>query len=127
VPLLATLRRPDLELIAARLGEHTFERGSAITVEGTRGPRVLAFFVIASGRAIVTVDGEERAVLNPGDYFGEIALLHEIPRTATVTAETDLRCWTMSAWEFRPFVEAHPQAAWTLLENLARRLPAPLA
>jgi CRP-like cAMP-binding protein len=123
VPLLAGLGRPDLERVAAQLGEHTFDPGSAITVKAARGPRVLAFFIIASGRASVTVDGEEQALLHPGDYFGEVALLYDVPRTATVRAETPLRCWTMSAWEFRQFVQAHPQVAWTLLENLARRLP----
>jgi CRP/FNR family transcriptional regulator len=60
--------------------------------------------------------------LGPGDYFGEIALIDEGPRSATVTAATDMRCRGMAAWEFRPFVVEHPEVAWTILQTLAARL-----
>ncbi len=87
--------------------------------EGASGA---AFFVITDGQASVMVHGEERARLGPGDHFGEIALLDEGVRSATVIAETDLRCYGLTPWEFRPFVEEHPRVAWKLLQALARRL-----
>jgi CRP/FNR family cyclic AMP-dependent transcriptional regulator len=122
VPLLAGLERPELELLAGEFREHTFPEGATITREGRRGARVLAFFIIAEGRASVVVGGETKATLGPGDYFGEIALMYDLPRTATVSADTDLRCFALSAWEFRPFVEANPKVAWPLLESMAQRL-----
>jgi CRP-like cAMP-binding protein len=70
----------------------------------------------------VTVGGERRAQLGPGDHFGEIALFYDQPRTATVVAETDLRCFALGAWEFRPFVESHPEIAWPIMESMAQRL-----
>jgi CRP/FNR family cyclic AMP-dependent transcriptional regulator len=122
VPLLAGLERPALERLSALFKEHTFPEAAVITREGQRGARVLAFFVIAEGRAAVTVGGERRAALGPGDHFGEIALFYDQPRTATVVAETDLRCFALGAWEFRPFVESHPEIAWPIMESMAQRL-----
>lgn len=58
----------------------------------------------------------------PGDYFGEIGLFHDQPRTATVTAESDLRCFALGAWDFRPFVEENPQVAWPIMQVMAQRL-----
>ena len=80
--------------------------------------------MIADGNATVSVGGETRATLGPGDYFGEIALIDEGVRSATITAETDLRCYGLTPWEFRPLVEEHPELAWSLLQTLARRLRA---
>jgi CRP-like cAMP-binding protein len=93
--------------------------------EGERGARVLAFFIVVDGRVVVSVGGEERARLGPGDHFGEIALFHDVPRMATVTAATDLRCLAIGSWQFRPFVESHPEVAWRLLETMAERLGDP--
>jgi CRP-like cAMP-binding protein len=72
---------------------------------------------------VVSVDGRKRGTLRPGDYLGEAALIvTELPRTATVTAKTDLRLGTMTAWEFRPLVEGNAKVAWSMLETLARRV-----
>ena len=70
----------------------------------------------------MSVGGEVKAVLGPGDHFGEIALFYDEPRTAMVTADTELRCFALGAWEFRPFVEANPQIAWPIMESMAQRL-----
>jgi CRP/FNR family transcriptional regulator, cyclic AMP receptor protein len=119
VPLFAELGDRELERLAQHFRERTFPEGSAVTTEG--GPGV-GFFIIADGNATVSVGGEERATLGPGDFFGEIALVDEGTRSATIIAATDLRCYGLTAWEFRPFVEEHPQVAWPLLKTLARRL-----
>ncbi|MGH3039189.1 MAG: cyclic nucleotide-binding domain-containing protein [Gaiellaceae bacterium] len=122
VPLLAGLDRAELERLAGRFKEHTFPRGAVVTREGERGARVLAFFVIAEGSASVVGDGETKAVLGPGDHFGEIGLFYDEPRTATVTADADLRCYALGAWDFRPFVEENSQIAWPIIETMAQRL-----
>src|SRR3954454_9252178 len=96
--------------------ESRFTEGEAITTEGRSG---IGFFLIEDGEAAVAVGGEIVRTLGPGDHFGEIALIDEGPRSATVTATTDLRCRGMAAWEFRAFVQEHP---WPLLETLASRL-----
>ena len=122
VPLLACLEPDDLASLREHFRAHTFPAGSVITHEGERGARVLAFFVITEGTAAVSVNGERKATLGPGDHFGEIGLFHDIPRIATVTAETELACLAMGAWEFRPFVEEHPSVAWKLLETMSQRM-----
>jgi CRP-like cAMP-binding protein len=118
VPLFAGLDERELERLARQMKERTFPEGSVVTHEGDTGA---GFFVIGEGNAIVTVGGETRATLGPGDYFGEVALIDEGVRSASITAATDLRCYGMTPWEFRPFVEEHPKVAWTLLETLAKR------
>jgi CRP/FNR family cyclic AMP-dependent transcriptional regulator len=122
VPLFAALERSDRAEVAAQLRELEFEQGSTILRQGERGPRVLAFFVVAEGEVSVSRDGEEIARLGSGDFFGEIGLFQDVPRNATVKAETDLRCYALSSWEFRPFVEAHPSIGWQLLAKLAERV-----
>jgi CRP/FNR family cyclic AMP-dependent transcriptional regulator len=119
VPLFAELEDRELERLAQHFKERTFPEGSAVTTEGGTGA---GFFIIADGSATVSVAGEEKATLGPGDFFGEIALVDEGTRSATIIAATDLRCYGLTAWEFRPFVEEHPQVAWPLLKTLARRL-----
>ena len=97
-----------------------WRQGDTIVGEGTGG---VAFFFILEGEASVTVGGEEVATLPSGEYVGELALLDpDGPRTATVAAKTDVVLAAMSAWQFRPFVLAQPEVAWTLLQRLARRL-----
>ncbi len=119
VPLFADLERKELQQIASSLRERRFSAGETVLTEGRAG---VGFFVIADGSAKVTVRGEERATLGPGDYFGEIALIAETDRTATVTADTDMRCYGLTRWEFRPIVEGNPQVAWKLLEAVARKV-----
>ena len=64
----------------------------------------------------------ERAELSDGDYFGEIALIDEGARSATVIASTELVCYGLTYWEFRPLVQQNATIAWNLLQTLAKRL-----
>ncbi len=106
-----------------RLADHFQERahaeGETIVEEGASGT---SFFVIGEGNANVSVGGETKATLGPGDYFGEMAAVDEGVRSASVVAATDVHSYFLTPWEFRPFVEEHPEIAWKLLQNLARRL-----
>ena len=90
-----------------------------MTREGEPG---VGFFVVVEGSASVSIGGEARATIGPGDSFGEMALLDEGPRSATIVAATDLRCLALSGWEFKPFVEENPSVAWAMLQTLAGRL-----
>lgn len=120
VKLLRGLKESDLTTLAADLAERRVAAGHPIVGEGTGG---VAFFLILEGETSVTVGGDEVATLKRGDYVGELALLDpEGPRSATVSAKTDVVLAAMSAWQFRPFVLAHPDVAWMLLQRLARRL-----
>ena len=120
VNLLHGLKESDLVSLAADLAERRVAAGEPIVGEGTGG---VAFFFILEGETSVSVAGEEVATLKRGDYVGELALLDpEGPRSATVTAKTDVVLAAMSTWQFRPFVLAHSDVAWLLLQRLARRL-----
>ena len=119
--LFGGLGRPDLEEIGAKFKERRFSAGETIIKEGSSGA---AFYVIESGEAAVTIGGHHRGVLKAGDYFGEIALLDEGVRTATITAMTPLVCQGLTLWEFRPLVQANGAIGWTLMQTLARELRA---
>ena len=107
------------EQIAKLLKERRFAKGETVIMEGTGAA---AFFLIESGEAKVTRKGVELATLGPGQYFGEIALIDGGPRSATVTAATDLVCYGLTFWEFRPLVERNGTIGWKLLQSLAKRL-----
>jgi len=122
VPIFSGLDRKELERIATSTKQRTFEAGDNVTTEGAGG---VGFFVIEDGEAKVTIGGEERRRLGPGDYFGEVALLNESARTATIVAETDLRCYGLTSWEFRPLVETHGSIAWKLLQEMSKTYQSP--
>jgi CRP-like cAMP-binding protein len=119
VPLFADLDKKELDGIANSLKDRTFRAGETITSEGESA---VGFFVIQDGEAKVTVGGQDRGRLGAGDYFGEIALIAQTGRTATVIAETDVRCLGMTFWEFRPLVEENGKIAWKMLQSLARKM-----
>lgn len=121
VRLFSELEEKDLESLGAEFNERRFSAGDRIALEGEGG---LMFFVVESGEASVEVHGDEVGRLGPGDAFGEVALIDRRPRTASVTAVSDLRCYGLPVFVFRPFVESRPQVAWKLLEAMADRLEA---
>jgi CRP-like cAMP-binding protein len=121
VPLFAGLDAKEIDRIAQRMVERRFKPGDMLTEQGSSG---VGFFVIEDGTAEVTVDGEARGTVGPGDYFGEIALLSDSrrTRTATITATTDMLTYGMTVWEFKPLVESNSELAWKLLTAMAEKL-----
>jgi CRP-like cAMP-binding protein len=119
VPLFADLDARELGQIAASMRERRFAAGDTVTQEGAGGA---GFFVVESGEAEVTVDGAARGTIGPSDYFGEIALLTGSDRTATITATSDMVCYGMTPWDFRPLVESNSAIAWKLLTAMAEKL-----
>ena len=119
VPLFSGVKPKELKKLDRRMTERAFNEGDTITTQGESG---IGFFVIEEGNATVSIGGKIIRTLGPGEHFGEVALIDSGPRSATVVATTDLRCRAMSAWEFKPFVEEHPEVAWALLETLVGRL-----
>ena len=117
VPLFSDMKGKELKRLSQAMTEKRVEPGQPVTEEGKKG---VGFFVIESGTARVTRNGEEKRTLGPGDYFGEIALISDLPRTATVTAETALRCWGLAPWDFRPLVANNASVAWKLLDSVAK-------
>jgi pyruvate,water dikinase len=121
VELFAGMDRRQAEQIGRLLKERRFAKGETVIMEGTGGA---AFFIIASGEAKVSSKGVDLAILGPGQHFGEVALIDGGPRSATVTAATDLVCYGLTFWEFRPLVERNGTIGWKLLQALAKQLRA---
>ena len=121
VGLFADMDRRQAEQIARLLKLRPFAKGETVIMEGSGGA---AFFLIESGNATVSKKGVHQASLGPGECFGELALIDGGPRSATVTAVTDLVCYGLTFWEFRPLIERNSSIAWKLLQALAKRLRA---
>jgi CRP-like cAMP-binding protein len=121
VPLFAELEPRELQRLSGSFKEQIFEPGQPVVAEGER---VARFFVIESGEAVVNVHGEERGRLGPGDYFGDVAMIDQGERTASIEAQSDLTCYSLTFWDFRPLVESDARIAWPLLQAMAKRLRA---
>jgi pyruvate,water dikinase len=121
VRFFADMDRRQTEQIARLLKQRHFAQGETVIREGSGAA---AFFIIDSGEAVVSCKGVQLNTLGPGDHFGEIALIDGGPRSATVVATTELVCYGLTFWEFRPLVERNGTIAWKLLQALARRLRA---
>jgi CRP/FNR family transcriptional regulator, cyclic AMP receptor protein len=119
VPLFSEVSDKDLRVIAASMKRRGFAPGDEIVSEGEGG---VGFFFVESGTLSVTHDGQKLATLGNRDHFGEVALLSGASRTATVKADTDVVCWGMPAWNFRPLVREQPSVTVKLLERMARQL-----
>jgi CRP-like cAMP-binding protein len=119
VPLFSGMKRREIERLAKGMHDRTFAAGASAVVEGEGG---VGFFIVIDGTATVTVGERELRKLGPGDWFGEMALLSASgKRTATVTADSDLRCLGMTSWDLKSFMAGHPDAAWQVLETMAQR------
>jgi MFS family permease len=122
VPIFAPLPGGSLEHVAARLIPLRVEPGSVIVREGDAGDR---FYIVAEGDLDVTQSGAALTSLGPGGYFGEIALLRDVSRTATVTARTDAVLYALDRDDFLAAVTGHPQSAEAAESVMAARLAGP--
>src|SRR5262249_57318364 len=100
--------------------ERQVNAGTAVVKEGLMSG--VGFFVVAEGEAAVTIGGKEVARLGPGDHFGELALITKQERSATVTAQTPMRCLEIQFWDFRDFAHDNPDVMWKLLEHVVEVL-----
>jgi CRP/FNR family cyclic AMP-dependent transcriptional regulator len=121
IPLFEGLSKRDIERLSRSFKESKFSAGDEIATEGQRG---VGFFVISEGEVAYLVDGKETGHGTSGDYFGEVALIDDGARTATVKAVTDVTAYGLTSWEFRPLVEENASIAWELLQAMAKRLRA---
>ena len=119
VPLFAQCSRRELEQIAALADEIDVPEGRTLIEEGARGRE---FFVLLDGTADVRVKGRRRATMKAGDFFGEIALVSDSPRTATVTTTSPARALVITDRAFRSLLERTPQIQLKVLQALAERL-----
>ena len=120
VPLLAVLKEKDRDRVLGDARHRTYAPGETIVHEGDDA---LYMFIIAEGHA--RVEREESGVvgrLGPGDFFGELALIEEHARTATVIAEDALTAYLIPAWEFRSLLIEHPEMAVPMLKALIARI-----
>jgi CRP-like cAMP-binding protein len=121
VDLFEEMSDKEMGRLAKSFRESRFAAGETIAAEGTRG---VGFFVIGEGTVRYSVRGEDVGQGGPGDYFGEIALIDDGPRTATVKADTNVTAYGLASWEFQPLVEENAALAWELLQGMAKRLRA---
>jgi hypothetical protein len=108
IPIFSPLPGTSIEHLAGRLVPLRVDSGTTIVRQGDAGDR---FYVVAEGELEVTQDAERLSEIGPGDYFGEIALLRDLPRTATVTAKTNVVLYALDRDEFLAAVTGHPPSA----------------
>jgi CRP/FNR family transcriptional regulator, cyclic AMP receptor protein len=121
VPLFAGCSKSELQKIASLADELDLGEGATLIREGERGRE---FIVIAQGTVRVTRNGKQLRELGAGDFIGEIALVADVPRTATVTATSPVRLLVVTDRAFRGLLEQMPSLAKKVLQSLGERLHA---
>ena len=119
VPIFSACTADEVSAIAGVAQEGFFQSGQVIVTQGTPGQ---AFYMITAGRVEILRDGVSLGAFGPGDFFGEMSLLDQAPRSATIRAIDQVSCLMLSSWDFKALLERHPSIAIKLLEVLSRRL-----
>ena len=119
--LFADLSRPQLEQVAHKMTEESYPTGQRILRQGFTGT---GFYVILDGEAKVVVDGQDRATLARGDFFGEVSILLGEPPIADIVATRPLRCLVLAGPLVEAFLIAHPRILYRMLQVQSRRLRA---
>jgi len=120
VPLFAGCSKKELRLIATLADEIDVRRGKVLTRQGAPGRE---FFVLLEGTVEVVRDGKQLTTLGEGEFFGELALISNIPRTATVTATSPIRALVVFGRDFRRLLEEDAGIAMKVLGTMAERMP----
>jgi CRP/FNR family cyclic AMP-dependent transcriptional regulator len=118
-PLFEGLSDKELEEIAIRTEDLDFPAGHVLCREGELGSE---FYVIMEGEAEVTRDGAVVATDERGEFFGEISLVEDVPRNATVTAKTPIRCFVLTRGRFLHVLDEYPEVERKVMRALAKRL-----
>ena len=119
VPIFASCTPDEISAIAGVAQGAFFQPSQIIVTQGTPGQ---AFYMILNGRVEILRDGVSLGGFGPGDLFGEMSLLDQAPRSATIRAIDQVECLMLSSWDFKALLEKHPSIAIKLLEVLSRRL-----
>jgi CRP-like cAMP-binding protein len=122
VPLFSSLTKRQVSSIAATAAERTYKPGETIVKQGDKG---IGFYLLLEGTADVLKSGKKVGTLSKSQFFGEMALLEEQPRTAEVRAATAVRCLVLSRWEFWGAVGNDAAVLRALLTETVHRLRAP--
>jgi CRP-like cAMP-binding protein len=120
VPLFAGLSKKELAQVASIAEELDFQAGKVLIREGERGRE---FFILVEGSAEVTRGGKSLATRQAGDFFGEIALVRDSPRVATVTTTAPSMALVITERDFKALVRRSPDIALKVLQAVAERLP----
>jgi CRP/FNR family transcriptional regulator, cyclic AMP receptor protein len=118
-PILAVLNEKDRQEILRDARRRTFAPGEVVIREGDSA---LNLFIVLSGHARVESAGGAAPDMGPGTFFGELGIIEQHPRTATVVAVDELTCLLLPAWEFRSLLDEHPEMAVPMLRVLIARL-----
>ena len=118
-PLFEGLDRHELDELAKRTDDLDFKAGKVLCAQGESGGE---FYVIMDGEAEVTRDGQTLATFGGGDFFGEVSLVQDAPRNATVTATTEIRCFVLTRGRFLTVLDDQPAVQRKVMEALAKRL-----
>jgi len=121
VPFFASLDNKRRKALASDGKELSYKAGESIVGEGASG---VGFYLILDGKVEVRKGSRVLASLGKGEFFGEMSLIDDQPRSADVVAVTQTRCWALSSWSFNALVKANPDIALPMLKELVKRLRA---
>lgn len=121
VPFFANLDEKKRKSVVAQGKILAYKAGDKIVEEGTMG---VGFYLLLDGRAEVRKGGKVLAALTKGQFFGEMSLIDEQPRTADVVAVTPTNCWALTSWAFVSMAKANPEIALSMLKEVVKRLRA---
>jgi len=124
VPFFSGLDAKSTKTLQAQGKEMSYRVGDAIVTEGTTG---VGFFLILDGAAEVRKKGKVLATLSRGQFFGEMSLIDDMPRSADVVAIKPTKCWAITSWAFASLMKVHPELAVGMLKEVVKRLRAVLS
>jgi CRP-like cAMP-binding protein len=121
VPFFSSLNSRNRKTLLAQGKEMSYKAGNTIVAEGDTG---VGFFLILDGKAEVRKKGKVLATLSRGQFFGEMSLIDDLPRSADVIALQPTKCWAITAWSFASVIKEHPELALSMLKEVVKRLRA---
>ncbi len=120
VPLFSTFNKKQLKSVRKTAKDKEFDSGETIVREGDASNT--GFYLILDGQVEVKQDGSTLSKLGSGQFFGEMAVLDEKPRSADVVATTDTKCLLLTSWDFKALIKTYPDMATKVIAELANRL-----